>query len=298
MSNKDFDPFTGKIQESEGVENNSFFHRFWDILKKNKITLVCLFLLGIIIFLSVFIFLSPYDPDKVYISEKYMPSGKLHIWGTDAMGRDYFTRAFYGGRVSLSIGLFSMIIATIWGTIYGTICGYMGGKIDAFLMRGVDIFMPIPSFILIVVISSYMSPSVPVIIFIIALFSWMGVARIVRAGTMSLKERDFVMASAGLGASGKWIVVRHIIPGMLPEIIVSATVSVAHAILIESALSFLGFGVQLPTASWGSMLQTAQKDVLTNPMLALYPGMLILITVLSFHLLGDTLRETLEPGEV
>ena len=100
MSNKDFDPFTGKIQESEGVENNSFFHRFWDNLKKNKITLVCLFLLGIIIFLSVFIFLSPYDPDKVYISEKYMPSGKLHIWGTDAMGRDYFTRAFYGGRVS------------------------------------------------------------------------------------------------------------------------------------------------------------------------------------------------------
>lgn len=123
MSNKDFDPFTGKIQESEGVENNSFFHRFWDNLKKNKITLVCLFLLGIIIFLSVFIFLSPYDPDKVYISEKYIPSGKLHIWGTDAMGRDYFTRAFYGGRVSLSIGLFSMIIATIWGTIYGTICG-------------------------------------------------------------------------------------------------------------------------------------------------------------------------------
>ena len=121
MSNKDFDPFTGKIQESEGGENNSFFHRFWDNLKKNKITLVCLFLLGIIIFLSVFIFLSPYDPDKVYISEKYMHSGKSHIWGTDAMGRDYFTRAFYGGRVSLSIGLFSMIIATIWGTIYGTI---------------------------------------------------------------------------------------------------------------------------------------------------------------------------------
>ena len=197
MSNKDFNPFTGKIQESEGVENNSFFYRFWDNLKKNKITLVCLFLLGIIIFLSVFIFFIALRSGQGIFSEKYMPSGKSHIWGTDAMGRDYFTRAFYGGRVSLSIGLFSMIIATIWGTIYGTICGYMGGKIDAFLMRGVDIFMSIPSFILIVVISSYMSPSVPVIIFIIALFSWMGVARIVRAGTMSLKERDFVMASCG-----------------------------------------------------------------------------------------------------
>ena len=298
MSNEDFAPISGSKQEWSTIEDKSFLCRFWDNLRKNKITLVCLFLLGVIVLLSVFIYLSPYDPDKIYIAEKYMPPGKSHIWGTDAMGRDYFTRAFYGGRVSLTIGFFSMVISTICGTIYGTICGYVGGKLDILLMRGVDIFMSIPSFILIVSINSYMSPSVPVIIFVIAMFSWMGVARIVRAETMSLKERDFVMASVGLGASGKWIIVRHMIPNMLSEIIVSASISIAQAILIESALSFLGFGVQLPTASWGSMLQTAQKDVLTNPMLAIYPGALILITVLSFHLLGDALRETIEPGEM
>lgn len=298
MSNEDFAPISGSKQEWSTIEDKSFLCRFWDNLRKNKITLVCLFLLGVIVLLSVFIYLSPYDPDKIYIAEKYMPPGKSHIWGTDAMGRDYFTRAFYGGRVSLTIGFFSMVISTICGTIYGTICGYVGGKLDILLMRGVDIFMSIPSFILIVIINSYMSPSVPVIIFVIAMFSWMGVARIVRAETMSLKERDFVMASVGLGASGKWIIVRHMIPNMLSEIIVSASISIAQAILIESALSFLGFGVQLPTASWGSMLQTAQKDVLTNPMLAIYPGALILITVLSFHLLGDAMRETIEPGEM
>ena len=276
------------------AEPESFGKRFLRNLRQNKPAMVCLILLSVIIFLSVFIFLSPYDPDEIRIAEKYMSACKTHIWGTDAMGRDYFTRAFYGGRVSLAIGFCSMLIATVFGTLYGTISGYAGGKVDVIMMRGVDVFMSIPSFVLIVVINAYTSSSVPVIILVIAMFSWMGVARIVRAGTMSLKERDFVLASIGLGAS-KWRIITHqMIPNMASEIIVSATISIAQAILIESALSFLGFGVQLPIASWGSMLQTAQKDVLTNPVLAVYPGVLILITVLSFHLLGDVLGKTLD----
>lgn len=276
------------------AEPESFGKRFWNNLQQNKAVLICLFLLSVIILLSIFIFLSPYDPDEIHIAEKYMPACSTHIWGTDAMGRDYFTRAFYGGRVSLAIGFCSMLIATIFGTLYGTISGFAGGKTDIIMMRGVDVFMSIPSFVLIVVINAYAFSSVPVIILVIAMFSWMGVARIVRAGTMSLKERDFVLVSIGLGAS-KWrIITQQMIPNMASEIIVSATISIAQAILIESALSFLGFGVQLPIASWGSMLQTAQKDVLTNPMLAVYPGVLIFITVLSFHLLGDVLGKTLD----
>lgn len=284
-------------REVSKIERN-FRKDFFNNLKKNKMSMLFLVLLIIIIIASLCAPLSPYDPDQVSIAGKYMPSGAKHWFGTDEYGRDYFTRALYGGRVSLSVGFFSMAIATLFGVLYGAVSGYLGGKIDAVMMRFVDVFMSIPSFVLIVVINAYVSASVFMIIMVIAVFSWMSVARIVRAGTMSIKEREFVMASENLGA-GRWHVMKkHIIPNMTSQITVAASISMAQAILTESALSFMGFGVQLPTASWGSMLQSAQKEILKSPMLAVYPGVLILVTVMAFNLLGDTLRETLEPKNI
>ncbi|MGN9055404.1 ABC transporter permease [Bariatricus sp. HCP28S3_A7] len=276
-------------------EERSFINDFIYNLRKNKVAVILLFMLLIIVIASLCAPLSPYDPDKVSIAEKYMQPSSIHWFGTDDMGRDYFTRALYGGRVSLSVGLFSMIISTVFGVLYGSLSGYAGGKIDAIMMRFVDVFMSIPSFVLIVVINAYVSANITTLIIIIAIFSWMSVARITRAGTMSLKERDFVMASENFGASKWHVLIKHIIPNMTSQIIVASSISMAQAILTESALSFMGFGVQLPKASWGSMLQSAQKDILKSPLLAIYPGLLILITVMSFNLLGDVLRETLEP---
>ena len=257
--------------------------------------MVCLVLMIIIIAASALAFLSPYDPDQYDLMNKLALPSLAHPFGTDDLGRDYFTRALYGGRVSLTVGFFSMLVSVALGTVVGTVSGYVGGAVDMLLMRFLDIVMSVPTFLLIIIINAYVKPGLPTMIFIIAIFSWMGVARIVRAETMSLKERDFVLAAKNLGTSHFVIIFRHIIPNMSSSIIVAASLSIARAILTESSLSFLGFGVRLPNASWGSMLQNAQSEILYNPLLAVFPGLLILITVLSFNVLGDVLRSALEP---
>ena len=169
--------------------------------------------------------------------------------------------------------------------------------VDTVLMRILDMLASIPSFLIIIMLNAVITPSIKTIILIIGFFSWMEVARIVRAEAMTLKSRDYVLAAKGLGASGIRIATRHIMANASPQIIVAASLSIAQAILIESTLSFLGFGVQLPTASWGSMLQDAQKLILSKPMFAIYPGALILITVLCFNVLGDMLRKALDPKQ-
>ena len=257
--------------------------------------MVCLVLMAIIIAASILAPLSPYDPDQYDLMNKLALPSLAHPFGTDDLGRDYFTRALYGGRVSLTVGFFAMLVSVALGTVVGTVSGYVGGVVDMLLMRLLDIIMSVPTFLLIIIINAYVKPGLPTMIFIIAIFSWMGVARIVRAETMSLKERDFVLAAKNLGASDFVIIFRHIIPNMSSSIIVAASLSIARAILTESSLSFLGFGVRLPNSSWGSMLQNAQSQILYNPFLAVFPGLLILITVLSFNVLGDVLRSALEP---
>ena len=210
-------------------------------------------------------------------------------------GRDYFTRTLYGGRVSLLVGFMSMIMTVVIGTSLGVFSGYVGGKVDMFLMSFTDIFLALPSMLLMVILNTFLKPGLPTLIVVLSLFSWASVARITRAETMSLKERDFVVATQNLGASNFRVIIKHIIPNILGPVIVAASLSVANAILMESSLSFLGLGVQIPRASWGSMLQGAQAHILDYPLLAVYPGVMILITVLSFNLLGDILRNALEP---
>lgn len=293
-----FDPANRENKVQDEIYERGIFYNLLMSLKENKLAIICLIILIIIIIASLLAPLSSYDPDAMDLRSKLLLPNKEHFFGTDNLGRDYFTRALYGGRVSLTVGFFSMLVSVIVGNIYGTISGYIGGTIDNLMMRAVDIFMSVPSFLLIIIINSFLSPSMFTMVVIIGMFSWMGVARIVRAETMSLKERDFVLAAKNMGAGNMEIMLIHIIPNMIPSIIVAASISIARAILTESSLSFLGFGVKLPMSSWGSMLQNAQSQIMDLPTLALFPGALILLTVLSFNVLGDVLRNALEPKMV
>ena len=264
------------------------------MLRSNRAAFACVVILLVIILMSVLAPLSPYDPDKMDLVNKLQDPSLAHPLGTDSFGRDYLTRALYGGRVSLTIGVLAMLISVGVGTVYGTVSGYAGGVLDAVMMRIIDIWASIPSFLIIVMLSAVMSTGVRTMILIIGLFSWMDVARIVRAEAMTLKSRDYVLAAKGLGAGNLRIAVRHIMSNAVVQIVVAASISIASAILVESTLSFLGFGVQLPMASWGSMLQDAQEMILTRPMMAVWPGALILLTVLSFNVLGDALQNALD----
>ena len=277
------------------VERQSVWKDIWKELRKNKVAMVSVVLLAILIIAVLLAPLSPYDPYKLDASQKLQGISSSHWFGTDEYGRDYFTRTLYGGRVSLLVGFMSMIMTVVIGTSLGVFSGYVGGKVDMFLMSFTDIFLALPSMLLMVILNTFLKPGLPTLIVVLSLFSWASVARITRAETMSLKERDFVVATQNLGASNFRVIVKHIIPNILGPVIVAASLSVANAILMESSLSFLGLGVQIPRASWGSMLQGAQAHILDYPLLAVYPGVMILITVLSFNLLGDILRNALEP---
>ncbi|MDO4312074.1 MAG: ABC transporter permease [Eubacteriales bacterium] len=261
----------------------------------NKMTVVCAILLLIIIAAAILAPLSPYDPDASSVAEKLQGVSSAHILGTDDIGRDTFTRTLYGGRVSLMVGFAAMCVAVIIGTFIGTISGFMGGMVDVVCMRIVDVFMSVPSLLFIIVVYAFMPRNMVTLVLMLAFFSWTKVARVVRAQTLTLKERDFILAAQALGVSKGAIIWKHIIPNLMPQIIVAASLSIANAILDESALSFLGYGVQLPMASWGSMLQTAQKFILHNPIMAVAPGTMILVTVLCFNVLGDMLQQILDP---
>lgn len=262
--------------------------------KKNSLIKINIFIIIFLCFISILAFLSPYDPNSIDILNKLQKPSFKHIFGTDDMGRDYFTRALYGGRISLIVGFSSMIISSIIGTIVGTVAGYLGGTIDNIIMRTIDIIMSIPSFFLILTLNVYLKPGISTIIVIISLFSWMGLARIVRSETLSIKEREYITCAIAQGIPTFKIIFKHVIPNLLSSVIVAASINVATAILMESSLSFLGLGVQAPDASWGSMLQSSQGYMMEIPTLAIFPGALILLTVLSFNVLGDFLRDTLQ----
>ncbi|MDO4265485.1 MAG: ABC transporter permease [Eubacteriales bacterium] len=264
---------------------------FWN----NKPALICVFLLAIVVVAALLAPLSPYEPNAINAMQRLKPMSAEHWFGTDEFGRDYFTRILYGGRVSLAVGFASMIVTVIIGTAIGILSGYIGGKLDMMLMRFTDIFLALPSTLLMVVLNTLLQPGLITLVCVLSLFSWASVARITRAETIALKERDFVVASKNLGTGNLKIALVHIVPNILGPITVAASLGVANAILTESSLSFLGLGVQVPQASWGSMLQTAQGNMMNNPLLAIFPGACILITVLSFNLIGDVLRSALEP---
>ncbi|MCR8937611.1 ABC transporter permease [Brevibacillus laterosporus] len=273
--------------------------RRWNNVKtellSNKLGLISVIILMVFALGSLFAFLAPYDPNQIVIQDRLQAMSQTHFFGTDDYGRDYFSRALHGGRVSLMVGFAAMIIATGLGTTIGAISGYFGGMVDSIIMRTVEILMSIPSFLLMLILSVYLKPSIQTVIIIIGLLTWMNVARLVRAETLSVKEREYVLYAKVSGQSPFKIIYYHIIPSISSTIIVTATINIASAILMESALSFLGLGIQQPNSSWGSMLNNAQGFIGEAPHLALFPGLFILLTVMSFNVLGDVLRVAFEP---
>lgn len=264
-------------------------------IKYNKAALFSIIFLVLITLTSIFAFLLPYNPDATNVGAMLQAPSLTHLFGTDELGRDYLTRTLYGGRISLIVGLLAMFISTIIGVIVGTTSGYYGGLVDNIMMRIVDIISSIPWLILVTVVSIFLKPGLQAIIIVIGFFTWMEVARLVRAETLSIKEREYVLYAIATGESSRNIIIKHIIPSVFPTIIVASTTGIANAIMTESALSFLGLGVQQPMSSWGSLLQNAQGNLQSAPYMAILPGILIVLTVYSFNKLGDVLRVFVEP---
>lgn len=272
-----------------------FLKKLFLEFKTNKLALGASLVIILLVLASVFAFIYPVDPNALNATQRLMPPSFSHPFGTDDMGRDYLARSLYGGRVSLLVGFLAMILSTVIGIAVGTISGYFGGIIDTILMRIVDILMSLPTFLIMVVMNAYLKAGVESVIIIIGSLTWMSIARIVRAETISVKEREFVIYSKISGERPLNIILSHIIPIIMPTIIVSATINIASAILMESSLSFFGMGIKPPDASWGSMLNNAQGYITEAPYLAMFPGVLIFLTVLSFNFSGDVFRRIFEP---
>jgi len=240
--------------------------------------------------------LTDYDPVAVNLTEVYLSPGGEHIMGTDNMGRDVFCRLLYGGRVSLLVGLLSIIISTIFGSLYGALSGFLGGAVDVLLMRLVDALLALPSMLLMLVIQAIFGGGVGNLILVIGFTSWMQTARMVRGEVLSLKERDFVKASLLLSTPWWRIISRHLLPSCLPTIIVVSTLGVGHAIMSEATLSFLGLGIPPHQPSWGNMLMGGQTSIMAGCWwVCLFPGIAIVVTVLSIIYLGDYLQLALNP---
>ena len=263
--------------------------------KTNKLAVVGAAAIILLALISIFAFLYPVDPNAISTTERLNAPSMAHLFGTDDMGRDYLARCIYGGRASLLVGFLSMVLSTALGVIIGSISGFVGGTVDAVLMRLVDALMSLPTFLIMIVMNAFLKPGLQNIVLIIGFLTWMNIARIVRGETISLNEREYVIYAKISGQKKFSTIVHHILPNIMPTIIVAATMNIANAILMESALSFFGLGIQPPTASWGSMLSNAQRYIQQAPYLAIFPGILILITVVSFNYLGEVLRKVFEP---
>jgi len=263
---------------------------------KNKMVFVSLvFILAILLFAVFAPFIAPYDPARIDADSVLTGPAPDHIFGTDTLGRDVFSRIVYGSRISLSIGFIAVGIAVLIGMFFGSIAGYYGGRIDSAIMRFVDIMLCFPTFFLILAVIAFLDPSIITIMAVIGFTGWMGVARLIRAEILTLKERDFVAVSKIMGASDRWIILRHLIPNAIGPVLVNATLGVGGAILVESALSFLGIGVQPPTPSWGNILMDGKSTLGVAWWLTIFPGLFILFTVLAYNILGAALRDILEP---
>lgn len=256
---------------------------------------------GFIIILAVFIlamlapWIAPYDPDDIDVKAILLAPSAQHWMGTDGLGRDVLSRMLFGGRISLLVGLVAVGISTAIGILLGALAGYYRGWVDTLIMRLVDVMLSIPSFFLILAVIAFLTPSIYNVMIVIGLTSWMGVTRLVRAEFLSLSNREFVQAARTLGAKDARLIFTHLLPNSLTPIIVSSVLGVAGAVLLESGLSFLGLGVQAPQASWGNILSDGKNYIQFAWWLSLFPGLAILMTVLGYNLLGEGLRDALDP---
>jgi peptide/nickel transport system permease protein len=288
---------------STRFKHESLASKSWKQFRRHPGAIAGTIVLGLIVLAVVLAPLMPYDPETSDLEARAEPPSLRHPMGTDHIGRDMMTRVLYGGRISLTIGVLAVAISLLIGTTIGSLAGFYGGAVDNVLMRTTDFFRSFPSLFVLILLSALlretnlklMKNSVVMIVVVIGILSWMLVARVVRACFLSLREKEFVMAARAVGAGGGRIMLRHMLPNALGPVIVEATLEVGYAILTESGLSFLGFGVQPPTATWGNMLANAQERMVKYPWMALFPGLMICLTTISINYIGDGLRDALDP---
>ena len=269
---------------------------FWRALRRNRLALVGGVAVVVLVALAVFApMLASRDPNRPDIKRILAEPSRSHPLGTDQLGRDVWSRMLFGARVSLAVGFVSVGIATVIGVVLGSIAGYNGGLVDAFIMRLVDLMLVFPRFFLLLAVLAFLRPSIWTIMAVIGLTGWMGVTRLVRAEFLALKEREFVVWSQAVGATGFRVIWRHILPNAMAPVLVAMTLGIPAAILTESGLSFLGLGVQPPYATWGNILNEGKDTIEIGWWLSFYPGIAILITVLAYNLLGEGIRDALDP---
>ncbi|HTR45231.1 MAG TPA: ABC transporter permease [Thermodesulfovibrionales bacterium] len=269
---------------------------FWNRFTRNRLAVAGGCVVVVLFIAAVFApLISPYNPDDIDRKHVLDPPDIHHPFGTDDLGRDVMSRMIWGSRISLAVGFVAVGIATLIGMILGALSGYYGGWADRIIMRFIDIMLAIPTFFLILAVIAFVGSSIWNIMIVIGLTSWMGVARLVRAEFLSLKEREFVLAARATGASDLRIIFRHVMINSMAPVLVSAVLGIAGAVLVESALSFLGIGVQPPTPSWGNILTLGKDNIQIAWWLSVFPGLAILITVLGYNLLGEGIRDSIDP---
>jgi peptide/nickel transport system permease protein len=279
----------------------------WRNFKRHRLAMLGSSILLVLIFGVVFVPLAThYDPGKTSILDKYIPPSFAHPMGTDGLGRDLFLQTMEGGRISMAIGLVAMFLSITIGTTVGALAGFYGKTTDNILMRIAEIFQILPTLFVAILLTQllragsipFLNAGIVPIVFVIAITTWVGVARVVRASFLSIKQKEFVEAGQAAGAGNWRIMTRHILPNALSPVIVAATLRVGAAIITESGLSFLGFGVQPPTPTWGNMLKNAQAEMDYAPWTAIFPGVFIFLTVIAVNYIGDGLRDALDPRHV
>lgn len=283
------------------IKSPGFWTSAWHRFRRNRLgmlaTSVFLFLVLLAISADLIVAIVTHHSysDQSLIDAFKSPLSPGYLLGADELGRDVLTRAIYGSRVSLSVAGLTVLIALTIGTVIGAVAGFYGGKIDAILMRFVDVVIALPGLFVLILISTFFSPNVFVLAGVIASLSWTGISRLVRGEVLSVKARDYIDAARLLGASNNRILIRHILPNVVNIMIVWASLTIGGIILIEAALSYLSFGIQPPVPSWGNMLTNSQQYIYHSITLVLIPGFFIFITVLSVNLMGNALRDALDP---
>lgn len=278
------------------MERNKLRQIIFSNINKNILLVTGASIVLFFILVAVFApFIATYDPAVTNLTATFLPPSSEHYFGTDDIGRDVFSRVVYGTRVSLFVGFIAVGISLIIGVVLGLISGYYGGKVDSIIMRFTDIMLSFPTFFLILAVIAFLKPSLINVMVVIGLTGWMGVARLVRAEVMSVKGREYITAAVLQGLSHRRVMFKHILPNVLSPVFVTATLSIAGAILLESSLSFLGLGVQPPTSSWGNILTNGQENIIHAWWLSLFPGLAIVFTALGYNLLGEGLRDLLDP---
>ncbi|WP_313529245.1 ABC transporter permease [Shinella sp.] len=285
-----------KTNEDVNDGDDSFLSDAIRAFRRNRMAMAGLLLISILFFLALFApLISTHDPYRVALGEQFMPPSMTYWLGTDNFGRDLVTRILYGARISLVVGIVPSFISLVIGTVFGIISGYYGGKVDFIIMRLADMMIAFPSLLLAMVVMYTLGANLFNIFIALSLVGWAGVARVVRSQTLAVKEKEFIEAARANGTSKASIMLRHIFPNVVPTLIVLFSLSIPEAIMWESSLSFLGVGVQPPEASWGLLVAKGKEYLFAAPLVAIMPGVAILVTVLAFNFVGDGLRDALDP---